>query len=397
MKSRRATISRVWRPSLWGLLAVLAALAILTIHIGTKPYGMSPSEITTLSTSVSLKHHILHNPVYLPYLAIEHFVNFIFHGSITAYRLVSVAFGFATVLVLFFLIKYWEGRRTAIIGSVMFLTSSFFLHITRQVDPEILQLGLLSLITLGVAIKHRPKRSLLVGLGVLFVAASIYVPGLIWFVIAGAIWQRNLLRRELYNQRSWLKIILAVLFVVILIPFGWSVVNHDSIVLSFLGFPSHIISARRMLDNLMSVPGNIFIRGTIGPSLGLGQLPILNIFEDAMFILGLYSLIESGKLDRYVWLAGAAIIAIILITIGGADTVIFLLPIVYIIIAKGVKYIYQQWLIVFPKNPVAIKFGSIMVILAVIVSCGYQLENYYVAWQQAPQTQSIFSHSPKNI
>jgi hypothetical protein len=57
----------------------------------------------------------------------------------------------------------------------------------------------------------------------------------------------------------------------------------------------------------------------------------------------------------------------------------------------------ENWLYIFPINPIARTIGIIVLSCAVAFSCWYHLNTYYVAWQHDPATQAVFNKSISNI
>lgn len=84
------------------------------------------------------------------------------------------------------------------------------------------------------------------------------------------------------------------------------------------------------------------------------------------------------------------LIGAILIALGGSLDLSIVMPIVYLWIAAGIAYLLQQWLVVFPRNPIARGIGYGLIIIAVSLSCAYNLRAYFVAYPHDPTNQSVF-------
>jgi hypothetical protein len=80
----------------------------------------------------------------------------------------------------------------------------------------------------------------------------------------------------------------------------------------------------------------------------------------------------------------------ILVALGGSVTIAALIPLMYLAIAAGTHYLLDQWLTIFPRNPVAKFVGVSLVSFVVAFSAFYHLRAYFVAWPQAPETRAVY-------
>ena len=85
-------------------------------------------------------------------------------------------------------------------------------------------------------------------------------------------------------------------------------------------------------------------------------------------------------------------IGTILIGLGGPVGLSMLVPVLFLLAAAGLHSLLQSWLRVFPTNPIARNLGVSLVILAVAVSCTYNLRSYFVAWPHNATTQATFRY-----
>ncbi|HUD10409.1 MAG TPA: hypothetical protein VMR28_01925 [Candidatus Saccharimonadales bacterium] len=379
------------------LVGVVVVLSVLLLaHLGTQPAALSASEVAARTASRSL-HTIWSHPINAPFTILQHFAIHFRPVSIRASRLVAALYGGIALILLFIVLRFWHGNFAAGAGTAMCATSAWFLGTARLGTPNVLLLSILALMTGGLWMKHTLHRNFVLLVGVIIVGAVLYVPGIVWFILAALIWQRQTIFHELKHITIVLKSMAGALLVVLLIPLGWAIFKQPSLGREILGLPAAWPGLMGLVRNLYHIPLTLFAWAPANPTHWLGHLPLLDVFEDAMFVFGLYSFWVGRKLGRSKYLLGTVIVGIILIVIGGAVTITILLPAVYITIAVGVLYIWELWLSVFPHNPVARSVGMTIVILAVIVSCNYQLRRYFIAWPYAPATQAVFTHKPVNF
>jgi hypothetical protein len=272
-------------------------------------------------------------------------------------------------------------------------TSAWFLNTVRLATPDVLMLAILALLACGLWLKHTFKRNLVMLFCGVAAALSLYIPGLIWFVIGGVIWQRRTVLHELKRTRLWGRIIALSGFIVLAAPFILASSRHVTTLLFGLGLPLKWPDTPQLLKNLIHIPESIFYKTQPNPTRWLGTLPLLDVFEDAMFLLGIYVLWSYRELSRTRILTAIAIVSIVLITLGGEVSYSILIPLVYVTITAGILYLWQAWASVFPRNPVAKGVGIALITLAIILSCNYQLRRYFVAWTSSPTTKAVFNRT----
>ena len=67
-----------------------------------------------------------------------------------------------------------------------------------------------------------------------------------------------------------------------------------------------------------------------------------------------------------------------------------LLPIIYAFAIAGLIELMKRWFSYFPRNPLARNFGVAMLVIAISLTSFYQMERYYVAWAQSPETRAVY-------
>src|SRR5581483_2245887 len=168
-------------------------------------------------------------------------------------------------------------------------------------------------------------------------------------------------------------------WLVLLLPLLYALVRSPRLLQTLAGWPAQLPSWHQLLHNFVNVPLALFVRAPLNPAHWVGHVPVLDVFAAAMFILGLYSFYYRLQLDRAKLLTGLGILVTLLITLGGGISLTMLLPATYVVVTAGINLMLQQWLTVFPRNPLARGLGTLLVVLAVITTCINQLDRYYPA------------------
>ena len=235
------------------------------------------------------------------------------------------------------------------------------------------------------------KRSALAGLiGVVLACSLIYVPGLVWFVVLGAIWQRKQIGTHLKDSKLSIPVI-GIIGVILLVPLVVAISRQPSLFRTLIGLPTgQLANAYDIFRHILNVPVQLFLHGPANPVIWLGQLPLLDVLAIAMAVLGAYAYFRRRQLDRTKLLAAILLIGTVLIGLRGSVSMIILAPFIYILITAGIGYLLNEWLSVFPRNPLARTTGLALIFLVVALSSFYNLKQYFIAWPGAPATKKAF-------
>lgn len=388
MEKLRTFVRDNWMP-IAGYGALLLGLGgLLFWQLGSLVQGYAPQEVASLQASTSLSE-LLKNPLNAPYYLVVKGLSYVFADGLLATRIASAGIGLLTVALFCWLVRQWHGPRTAVMTTVMFGTSAAFLHTARLGTPEVLLLGLFLLIACGFWIKERSNPLMLL-VAFILVAGLLYVPGMIWLVIIGAIWQWRALDRA-FKEHLAIVSLGALLFLVALAPLGWAFYKDLDLIKPWLGVPEQLPTVFQALKNLVEVPIQFFIRHQPDPLHWLGTVSVLDVFATTMFFLGGWRLLARIKMARTQLLLAVFAISTVLIALGSSITLPILVPFVYLVVATGINYMIKEWYAVFPRNPIAKGLGMGLLSVVVVLACGYQLRHYFIGWPEASATQTVFT------
>ncbi|HUD81728.1 MAG TPA: hypothetical protein VMR08_03865 [Patescibacteria group bacterium] len=394
MQKFKIILVKNWQKS--AILAAVCAIAYgLVFFRLNRPALLSSQELSTYIGSHFIKS-IFHYPLNAPYNLVENLILRL-HYSLVFIRATSAIYAIIIILLLFYILKSWLGIIYAASGSVVFASSSWFLQAARFNSPNIMLLGFLAPVACGIWIKRAHNRSLAIAISGLAVGLVFYIPGLIWFILAGIISERKTLLRALKRCSVRLLILTVVLILIILSPLIWSFVQHPSTVRQFFAIPYDLHWYRGVLFNLIRIPGEIFWRGPFSPVHWLGRLPILNVFEAVMLLLGVLAFWQNRKLDRTRILLIGLLLGCWLVALNGPAELTVILPFLYVLIATGFVYVWELWRSVFPVNPFAKAAGALILTVAILFSCNYHTREYFVAWQNNADTKAVYTQKLPEI
>ena len=384
----RAIVAKYWLPSvIYG--GVLAAFTwLLWWKLGTLTGGYSPQELAAFNNSLHLKD-IYHSPLNAPFTLLVHALLYIEHNSLLMVRVAATLFGLGVLTAFYWLVRYWHGQRAAIFGTILFGTSAWFLHTARLGTPDVLLFGLLGLTACSVWFKHT-RGPVPVVLCLVLAAMLLYVPGMVWFIIAGVIWQAKTIDR-VFKQHLWMVTVGGLVFLAILAPLGLAIYHSPDLAKTLVGLPAGWPQPLDMLERVAQVPFHLLLRGPLDPQHWLGRLPLLDGFAIGMLLLGIYVYGKHAKLIRTQLLVVILLIGTGLYALGGAVSLSIIVPFVYILAAAGIGFLLDRWYAVFPRNPIARSVGAGLMTLVVLTSSFYGYRHYFVAWPNAPETRPVFT------
>lgn len=379
-----------WKLVLGYIVGLAALFGVLWLRLNHLTPGYSPSEQATLQHSQSFMY-IFHHPFNGPFTFAVRLL--LLGGSkhgLLFTRLAATLFAAGTVVAFFLLIKYWHSTRTALFGAILFATSAWFLHTARLGTPDVLLFSSLVVLACGVWLKHTNSP---IALLCCFVAACglLYVPGMIWIIAAGALWQLPTIDR-IFKKHLWIVSAGGLVFLAALLPLGLSIYHDPALAKVLAGLPANGWPApMAALKHLADVPVQLFAHGPNMPEHWLGHLGVLDALTAAMAILGGYLYIRHVKLTRTWLLAVVLLVGGILVALGGSVTLTIIVPFMYMLAAAGIGFMLDRWETVFPRNVIARSLGVSLVALAIAGSAWYGTRQYFVAWPHSPATHAVFT------
>jgi hypothetical protein len=388
-------LASAWYPIAISLGGLLLGGLLLYFQLGSLSPGFSQEEINQSNAAQSL-HAIRENPLNFPHKVLQKGIDKMGVSLLTAGRVASVFMGISIVACFFFVLRNWYTRRVAILATVLFVCSAWFLHTARAGSDIILYSSLIGLVGCAAWFQQSRSGRAPVFAGALLVVTLLYIPGIFWIVVPAFVWQFGRISRFLQGRRLAFLVPIGLLCIVLLTPLVWAFIKNPELIRIYLGLPADWPSPLELAKNIANVPVQIFFRGPDTPTSWLGRLPLVDWFGVIMFAIGTYAYYFKRQLDRTRFVAFIFGMGTLLVGLGGAVTISILLPFVYLIIAGGIGLMLQQWFTVFPRNPVARTTGAVLMTLAVLMSVFYNVNQYFIAWPNAPETKEAFQSADAN-
>lgn len=332
----------------------------------------------------------------------------VFGNTILALRLAPACFGVLAVIFVYLYSKDWFGRRVGLIAALLIAVNPWVITISRDGFRA-------SMVPLVIAM-------------VAFFAGRAYTRQKLWYFIAAAfafalgfytytaflmfgLVAAAALLYMVVARREWLKanmkniLISVVVFVIAMLPLGYTVVRHPGDSAARAGGTSFLnrdLNGGNPALTLLQSTGKTFLQynymGDMNNRHNLSGVPLLNTFVGIMFVLGLLvAFSRFGRIKYAVVLAMffAMMLPAILTAEGLPHALrsIGTAASVFTLAAIGIDYLLMRWYRTFPLNAPARTFGTatVSVLLALTVVLAYQ--QYFVAWAQDPQTYDAYNEN----
>ncbi len=384
-------VANYWQSVLTTLLVGALVVWLVIFKLASLVPLVSSRETAFLAQSHSLET-ILLNPLFclikLPFYGLRALNQ---EGLFTL-RAVSAFIGVVGVGLMYYILSNWHSRRIAMMGLVLFTTSSWFLSYARLLTPDILYPTLLLMaLAYGVWTRKTKHQGLHFTVASFLTIAFIYTPGLIWFVLFVGLWQRkNLLRQVVAAPKT--AVTASIIALIFLAPLGYAIYQDLTLLKPLFGLPAEPLEVLQHLPaRAWDILGQLIWHRQSDPSVGLIGLALLDMFTATMVVLGAIGYYEDRKLDRTKMIIGASVLSFGLVSLGGPVSIAILLPLIYILASQGLSFLLVRWFSVFPRNPLARAIGLGLLSSAIALTMAYHLTRYFIAWPQSPATRAVFT------
>ncbi len=382
----------------WRTLGLLIACGatvtgLLLAGLWTLTPRLTAPESATLRASAGLRV-ILADPLHLPLKLLQLPATYAPSGyEALLGRLASVLLGLFSFFIFMYIARRWHGRRSMMLGCVVFATSAWFLHTARFAGTEIEYLAaILAMVAIHVGLYDHDDSSLMFYVWLLTNLVLLFIPGFVWFVLLSLIWQwrvliiawRNL--SPAWNRAAWCGLAIAGMAALAL-----TLVHTPDLLRAWLGIPARFTSWQATLQQIGEAFAALVYRGPHNPALWLGRLPLLDAFLTAMLSMGVIFYIRHWQAARTRLLGSYLLLGGILVGLHGGVGLSIIVPVAYLVIVGGIAYSLHFWLRTFPRNQVARTVGIVGIMVLIGLSCFYNIRQYFIAWPRNPETVRILS------
>lgn len=382
-----------WRYVLgYTLVGLLLAGALLFAGLFL-PGGLSTKEMDSVVTSAALSWH---NPdsfaiINLPYHLLQAAIFKLFGISILTIKLPSLLLALAAALGLIMLLRRWYKPSIAVMASLIAISTSQFIFIAQQGTPDLLYIFWpIALLLLGTQITRAHKfRFLWKILFAVAAALSLYTPLSVYplLAIALAIILHPHLRAIIRRLSKARLAIISVIFVVILTPLLYFVIQDTTMIISLLALPT--TEPAVLMQNFSTLVSQYGLFWQ--PSNGINLTPLYGLGTSLIITIGLYRLVRTRQTTRsyliIIWLLCLLPVLLLNPTLSAVTFVPSVL-----ILAAGLTSLIGYWYRLFPHNPYARLAGLIPIAILVGTLIASGLSRYAYSYHYNPATVALFSN-----
>lgn len=390
MKKVWNTILAMSRPTLALLVAASLVSGLMVYKLATLLPGISTSELSTYTDSGSLAV-IFENAINGPYKLLVYVLTS-FSDSVFALRLSGAIVGILSVGIFYLFVSRLMTPLVAVASTLMFATTSSLLHASRLASPEMMLLTLLIIIAAGFYLRFNNRNSLVWLLSAAVIGLSLYVPGMIIFVVLAVAFQFRRIKKSFEELKPLTIILISLILSIVLAPLIISLIRSPDNLRSLFGLPSDLPSVAEFGKNIYRSLASIFVISQPNPVTHIGRQPILDIFTTVLVLYGFVTLSKQSKLDRFWLIIGLFIVTILWVSLTqNLANLIVLVPFLYILAGIGLQRLINQWVGVFPRNPIAKIIGYGLVVVTVGLTINLHIQRYFIAWPNTEETKATFS------
>lgn len=312
----------------------------------------------------------------------------------TLLRLISVLFVGIAFVVFYRLIVKWQTHRIAMLSTLLFASSTFSLNLGRFTFQDAMYYLLIpSILLMGSWLRSKKYvKRVLYALPV--TAILLYLPGFsLIFILTLVIFRRRLLAAWRFCDIR-LRLIGLSTGILLLVPAVYGLVKYPNQIYEFFGIDRLLNGdLNQVVNKFFDIPNELFWSGINEPHRWLSGTPVIDVVTLVFFALGLYAFTKSAHTLRARLLFGLLVVCIVVISLSTVATLALIIPLIYIYVSKGLAFMLQTWFSVFPRNPAARNVGVIILLIPVFLSAGFNVERYFVAWHDSPQTVQSLSNN----
>lgn len=382
-----------WKAIVISLLIISAGFATLNIQPKVIHNQANIYEAATV-LKVNSPDKPWYRSVNAPFLIPSVLVNKVTNNSLNSTRFVSAVFTLIAIILFYLLVKIWFNGRMALVGSILLLTNSITLNLAHQGAPfaALLLAPLAIFISYNWFVRTKSNRFLSFMTFIAVIAVSAYIPFMLWLILIAVTALSVYSNKKLKKLKIWQLLLAGCLYLIILVPLFVSLMGAPGQIRELLGIPLQLVDIKQYVFGIAQIISSIFIIAPAMPIIFLGNLPILDVFTAIMAILGMYFYIKRLKHRRSMILLSALFVMISVMALSSNFQIYsgLLLAFMYIFAITGIIEILKQWYAYFPRNPLVRNFGVALVVIAIGLVSFYQLERYYVAWANAPETKAAY-------
>ncbi|MBI2592471.1 glycosyltransferase family 39 protein [Candidatus Saccharibacteria bacterium] len=387
----RLLYGRKFQPVKTLLAIVFFSLIIFPLyfwHIGNLTKGLSPAEVSARMASSSLQS-IIDNPVYAPHKIVQYATQKAASPTAANLRIVSSVFAIGILFCFYVLVKGWFGRQIGFLATLILGATPWVVLLSRNASADILLLAPAVILACYYWLTKSKSSLSLIGL-VAASALSLYVPGMVWLVVIGAVAAKSNIAKAASHLSKGRKSLATVLGLILLAPLIYGSAKSPSLLKPLFFLPDAWPQVTETIKSIAWSTLSLIWRTPAHIDILIGRLPILDYVQIILAFFGGFALYRLARNKLYI-LMGLIIVSVIGAGINKNPVLLTLaLPATAVLVAAGLRYLYMEWRSVFPKNPIP-KYLALVLLLGVVgLHIFYGLRYSLSAWPNTKETRVTY-------
>lgn len=352
-----------------GYLLILLTIATATISLLYAPAGLRQEEMVNVASNADFWKQL--SPIDFLYNLLQYQLIQWLGLSILVVKLPSLLFGALSLIGLFWLISHWINRKTAIIATILVITTTQLSIIAQDATPLIMplfwQISVLVILTklgtyLNLNKKQLSHKVFWIVLGLVFVIGlSLYTPTMLYFylIIVAVSIAHPKIRLFINFLRPQQSLIALTVLGLITAPLVVNLLAHPNLAQTFLvgnGYGNFFNQITLISGSNFTIPQ---------PSLSIGALIIA--------LIGGYYSLRRIHLAPSTFVLSATLGNLLLNLFITSTTYTTLMLYGILLMAYGVDSLIADWNKLFPLNPYPRILGVLIISIsvAIIASAGF--------------------------
>lgn len=322
-------------------------------------------------------------------------VGFVSNFNILVLRLFQASLGLVLTIVFYLFTKDWFNKQTALLGTLLFSTSSFVVLMSRNLQPEILSPLVILLGLYVITVAMRRNNYLLFAFTGVLAALLLYTNAIFLFLplAIGLIVIYSNYRFPQALQGYWRGLLVSGgTFILSLIPYILYLPQS-------IGRLLHSLNPGSIGGYYLSLGGNVqtlIYQSSVNNLYNVGVEPLLDPFVSIGFLCGFCFAIIYLRRKKFLFLTSWILLAMFAISLRGylqLPEFVILMPVIYIFSAIMLDYVLTHWVRTFPYNKPAKIMMTFVFSLFLFLSVLYNYQKYFWAWGRNQNIQSQYKYS----
>lgn len=372
-------------------IITLFAVYFLSWKLSSLVPGLAAEELSSAASNASLQS-FAQQPLAPLHGILQYGATQLFGFSSVAIRFPSVLIGAATVVLLYFLMKKWFGKPTALMSSALIISADWFLHISRLGTGSIefsfwVSLGLLSL----TRILERKSLWLLsftaAVTALLFVPFGPYASLTLIVSLLGC----KVFRSRMHEISTPIK---AICYGIVLLGLGGAValsVMQPGVAKQLFVLTSLPSVTQFFVNIFMNAGSVVAMLPNANPVVSTTSIALIRFFE-LIFILFGVAMLYKTRVNRLN--LSIIVLSTVLVIVSGLsqnpDAAGLLLVPTAIFMTAGIRHLIHRWKRTFPSNPYArvVAYVPMAGLFVCVVAVHYV--TYFQLWAHQTDVQQAF-------